>query len=166
MSWGSRPKPKSTTLNHGVLDDAVMATLKAIRVVRTYDVPYVGSCNDRGDTIYIDHELPPVIEAGGKRYDVDRYIVIHEVVEMLFEQHLNFRYEDAHQIALHLERSVVESDGLSWSVYNRFCSKWAKKIGSRGEYPNTPPDLYLRPERDESDRSTLKRMRTPDRRGS
>ena len=64
MSWGSRTKSKATSLNRGVLDDAVMAALKSVRVVRSYDVPYVGSCNRAGDIFYIDHELPPHIEAG------------------------------------------------------------------------------------------------------
>lgn len=59
---GSRPKPP--TLNRGVLDDVVMAALKSVRVVRIYDLSYVGSCHRAGDTIYIDHELPPHIEAG------------------------------------------------------------------------------------------------------
>jgi hypothetical protein len=64
MSWGSRPKPKATSLNRGVLDDVVMAALKSVRVVRSYDLFYAGSCHRAGDTIYIGHELPPHIEAG------------------------------------------------------------------------------------------------------
>ena len=93
--------------------------------------------------------------------DVDRYIVFHEVVEMLFEHHLNFDYRDAHQIALNAERALVLSDGLSWAVYSRFCSMWAKRIGGRKRFPHPPRDLDLQPEIDEEDRPTLKRLRLP-----
>jgi hypothetical protein len=161
MSWGQRPKPEIFTVNSRVLDDACLAMLKAIRVDRTHDVPYVGSCSLSGKTIYIDYELPTHLTSRGKRYDVDRYIVMHEVVEMLFEHHLQFSYQDAHQIALHAERALVISDGLSWTVYNRFCMRWVKTIGNRRHYPNPPADIDLQPERDCHDRVTLKRMNLP-----
>lgn len=90
----------------------------SVRVLRLYDVPYVSSCNRKGDTVYIDHQLPPQLEHRGKVYDIDRFIVMHEVVEMLFEHVLHFQYRDAHQLALRAERTLVESDGLPWSVYN------------------------------------------------
>jgi hypothetical protein len=161
MSWGHRPKPDELVPNSRVLDEAARAVLKCVRVDRTHDVPYVGSCNTRGDTIYIDYELPMHLTYRGKRYDVDRYIVMHEVVEMLFEHHLQFSYRDAHQIASQTERALVHSDGLSWAVYSRFCSKWAGKIGARRAYPDPPHDIDLQPERDTDDKTTLKRMRLP-----
>lgn len=133
--------------------------MKAVRVDRTHDVPYVGSCNRKGDVIYIDYELPTHLTAKGVRYDVDRYIVFHEVVEMLFEHHLKLEYRDAHQIALRAERALVESDGLSWAVYSRFCNRWAKRIGNRRRFPNPPRDLDLQPEIDEEDRPTLRGLR-------
>ena len=162
MSWGHRrPSANEFVLKSRVLDEAARAVLKAVRVDRTHDVPYVGSCNRRGDTIYIDYELPMHLTYRGRRFDVDRYIVMHEVVEMLFEHHLKFSYRDAHQIALTMERALVLSDGLSWAVYNRFCSKWSKKIGARKDYPDPPRDIDLQPERDTEDSRTLKRMRLP-----
>jgi hypothetical protein len=162
MSWGhQRPKADIYTLNSGVLDDACAAMLKAIRVDRVHDVPYVGSCSLDGKTIYIDYELPTHLSYRGKRYDIDRYIVMHEVVEMLFEHQLHFSYEDAHQIALHAERAMVVSDGLSWVAYNRFCSRWVKVIAGRRHYANPPADIDLQPERDCNDRLTLRRMNLP-----
>jgi hypothetical protein len=161
MSFGHRPKPSETRLNRHVLDEAAQAVLKAVRVDRTHDVPYVGSCNRKGDVIYIDYELPTHLTSLGRRFDVDRYVVFHEVVEMLFEHHLAFEYRDAHQIALQAERALVLSDGLSWSVYSRFCTQWAKKIGSRKHYPNPPHDLDLQPEIDDDDKVTLSRMKLP-----
>jgi len=159
MSWGHRPHASEFVSNSRVLDEAAAAVIKSMRIDRTHDVPYVGSCNKRGDTIYIDYELPSHLESLGKRYDIDRYIIMHEVVEMLFEHTLKFSYRDAHQIATHAERALVQSDGLSWSVYSRFCSVWAKKIGGRKSYPNPPTDIDLQPERDTEDATTLKRMR-------
>lgn len=159
MSWGHRPRPREVRIDRHVLDEAAAGVMKAVRVDRTHDVPYVGSCSRKGDVIYIDYEMPTHLTADGKRYDVDRYIVFHEVVEMLFEHHLKLEYRDAHQIALRAERALVESDGLSWAVYSRFCNRWAKRIGNRRDFPNPPKDLDLQPEIDEEDRPTLKRMR-------
>ena len=159
MSWGHRPKANEFGLNSRVLDEAARAVLKAVRVDRTHDVPYVGSCNRRGDVIYIDFELPMHLESRGKRYDVDRYIVMHEVIEMLLEHELKFSYRDAHQIATVMERALVESDGLSWAVYSRFCSHWANIVGRRRVYANPPRHIDLQPEFDADDDSTLKRLR-------
>jgi hypothetical protein len=161
MSWGHRPSGDEFSLNSRVLDEAARALLKSMRVVRTHDVPYVGSCNIAGDTIYIDYELPAHLMYRGSRYDVDRYIVMHEVVEMLLEHHLQFSYRDAHQIATAMERALVQSDGLSWAVYSRFCSIWSKKVGQRKTYPDPPLDIDLQPERDTKDATRLKRMRLP-----
>jgi hypothetical protein len=163
MSWGHRPKPGELDLNSHVMDEAAAAVLKAVRVDKTHDVPYVGSCSKNGKTIYIDYELPTHLEYKGERYDVDRYITMHEVVEMLFEHHLKFSYRDAHQIATRAERALVESDGLSWAVYARFCSQWAKKIGARRHYPNPPRDIDLQPEQDDEDKTTIRRMALPSR---
>ena len=161
MSWGHRPKPGELALNSHVMDEAAEAVMKSVRVDKTHDVPYVGSCNRRGDVIYIDYQLPTHLTYNGERYDVDRYIVMHEVVEMLFEHHLKFSYRDAHQIASRCEKALVESDGLSYAVYARFCSKWAKRIGARKSYPNPPRDIDLQPEQDEEDQTVLKRMNLP-----
>lgn len=158
MSWGHRPKPGEWLVNSGVLDEAAAAVMKSVRVIRDYDVPYVGSCSRNGKKVYIDYQLPPHLEHKSKRYDIDRYITLHEVVEMLFEHVLHFQYRDAHQLALRAERALVESDGLPWPVYNRFCSKWIKVIGGRKVYPNPPPDIDLQPEIDEDDKPTLRRM--------
>jgi hypothetical protein len=158
MSWGHRPQPGEWLVNSHILDETAAAVMNSVRVLRLYDVPYVGSCNRKGDTVYVDHQLPPQLEHRGKVYDIDRFIVVHEVVEMLFEHVLHFQYRDAHQLALRAERALVESDGLPWSVYNRFCSKWIKIIGERKHYPNPPPDMDLQPEIDEDDKSTLRRM--------
>jgi len=158
VSWGNRPKAREFALNSRVLDEAALAILKAVRVDRTHDVPYVGSCNRHGNVIYIDYELPMHLTYRNNRYDVDRYIVMHEVIEMLLEHHLKFSYRDAHQIATAMERALVQSDGLSWAVYSRFCSMWSDKIGRRREFPNPPEDLDLQPERDSEDASTLRRL--------
>ena len=161
MSWGHRPKANEFSLNSRVLDEAARAVLKSVRIDRVHDVPYVGSCNKKGDTIYIDYELPAHLTYRGKRYDVDRYIVMHEVIEMLLEHQLKFSYRDAHQIATAMERALVLSDGLSWAVYSRFCSQWSQKIAARKVYPKPPGDIDLQPEWDTQDKTRLKRLRLP-----
>jgi len=161
MSWGQRPSANEFSLNSRVLDEAARAVLKAVRVDRTHDVPYVGSCSRSGSVIYVDFELPMHLTYRGKRYDVDRYIVMHEVIEMLLEHHLKFSYRDAHQIATAMERALVQSDGLSWAVYSRFCSRWSDKISGRRIYSNPPRDIDLQPARDTDYASTLRRLRLP-----
>ncbi len=156
--WGHRPKAGEWLIRRSMLDEAAAAVMKSVKVVRDYDVPYVGSCNRKGTRVYIDHELPKVLVHRGKRYGIDRYIVMHEVVEMLFEHELGFPYRDAHQLALRCERALVESDGLPWPVYNRFCARWIKRIGERKHYANCPKDIDLKPEIDEDDKATLRRM--------
>src|SRR5579864_2275256 len=121
MSFGHRPAASDFAPNSRVLDEAATAMIKSVRVDRNYDVPYIGSCNLAGDVVYIDYELPQHITSKGVRYDIDRYIVMHEVLEMLLEHYLKFSYRDAHQIATQSERALVQSDGLSWAVYSRFC---------------------------------------------
>ncbi len=158
MSWGHRPQEGEWLVNSRIMDEAANAVMKSVRVIRDFDVPYVGSCSKDGKKVYIDHQLPMHLTYRGKRYDIDRYITMHEVVEMLFEHVQHFQYRDAHQLALRCERALVESDGLAWSAYNRFCSKWIKAIGSRKKYPNVPPDIDLQPEIDEDDKTTLRRM--------
>ena len=156
--WGHRPQPGEWLIGSRMLDEAALAVLDAVKIVRSYDVPYVGSCNRKGDTVYIDQALPKTLTHAGKPYDIDRYIVMHEVVEMLFEHVLKFQYRDAHQLALRAERALVQSDGLPWPVYNRFCARWIARIGARKHYPNPPPDIDLKPEIDEDDKTTLRRM--------
>jgi len=156
--WGHRPKPGEWLIRNRMLDEAADAAMKSVTIVRTHDVPYVGSCNRKGDKVYIDYELPKTLTHDGRRYGIDRYIVMHEVVEMLFEHALKFPYRDAHQIALRVERALVVSDGLPWPVYNRFCARWIKRIGERKHYPNCPKDIDLKPEIDEDDKATLRRM--------
>lgn len=156
--WGHRPQPGEWLIRNRMLDEAAVAALSSVAIDSTHDVPYVGSCSRKGDKVYIDYALPRMLHHAGKAYDVYRYIVMHEVVEMLFEHTLNFQYRDAHQIALRVERALVQSDGLPWAVYSRFCARWIQRIGSRLHYPNPPPDIDLRPEIDEDDRTTLRRM--------
>ena len=62
------------------------------------------------------------------------------------------------ELALRCERALVQSDGLPWPVYDRFCARWVKRIGARKHYPNPPPDIELKPEIDEDDKATLRRM--------
>ena len=156
--WGHRPQPGEWLIRSHMLDEAATAAMNAVKIVTDYDVPYVGSCNLKGNKVYIDYELPKTLTHAGKRYNVYRYIVMHEVVEMLFEHALKFAYRDAHQIALRVERALVQSDGLPWPVYDRFCARWVKRIGARKHYPNPPPDIELKPEIDEDDKATLRRM--------
>ena len=59
--WGHRPKPGEWLIRNRMLDEAADAAMKSVKIVRTYDVPYVGSCNRKGDKVYIDYELPKTL---------------------------------------------------------------------------------------------------------
>jgi hypothetical protein len=132
-----------------------------------HDVPYVGSCSTtfladllagRPTRIYIDWQLPRYLVVAGRRYEIARYLVQHEVTEALYEFVLNAPYLVGHQKALWDEYGAVVSDRCPWKDYDAFFKLWIPKIAKRPEYPNVPADIYLRPEQDCWDTRTIRRM--------
>jgi hypothetical protein len=93
----------------------------------------------------------------GREVDTDRFLILHEEVEKTLIDQLNLHYLHAHQIAARAEEAAVRAAGLRWRDYDRFMQKYVKTIGDE-RLSKVPPDLDLKPYRDEHDFDLLKRM--------
>ena len=125
---------------------------------RTHDIPYLAGYSVDGQTIYIDRHLPKVMNHGGRKIEVDRYLIMHEEVEKTLIDQLGLHYLHAHQIATRAEEAAVRADGIGWRDYDRFMQKYVKHIGDE-RLQKVPADLDLKPYRDEHDFDLIKRMR-------
>jgi hypothetical protein len=140
-----------------MLDRALDAILRRITLRRGYDVPYLAGYSRDAKTIYIDRHLPESFTFRGKKVAVDRYLILHEAVEKTLIDALHLHYQHAHQIATRAEESAVRADRISWRAYDRFMQRYVKHVGSE-KLKRVPPDLDLKPYRDEHDRDLLKRL--------
>ena len=140
-----------------MLDRALDAILRRIRLDRSHDVPYLAGYNRNGKIIYIDRHLPKTFTYRGKKVAVDRYLVMHEAVEKTLIDELDLHYQHAHQIATRAEEAAVRADRISWRAYDRFMQRYIKTAASE-RLTRVPRDLDLKPYRDEHDRDLLVRL--------
>jgi hypothetical protein len=89
------------------------------------------------------------------RVAVDRFLILHEAVEKTLLDALGLRYQHAHQIALRAEQAAVRAAGISWREYDRFMARYIKEADD--VIDRLPPDLDIKPYRDERDVKLLKR---------
>ena len=141
-----------------MLDRALDAIIRRAKDIdRNHDVPYLAGYSKDGKTIYIDRHMPRTMKVRGRQVDTDRFLILHEEVEKTLIDQLNLHYLHAHQIAARAEEAAVRAAGLRWRDYDRFMQKYVKKIGDE-RLSKIPPDLDLKPYRDEHDFDLLKRM--------
>ena len=140
-----------------MLDRALDAILRRVKLDRRFDVPYLAGYSQDGRTIYIDRHLPETFPYRGKKIAVDRYLILHETVEKTLIDELNLHYQHAHQIATRAEEAAVRADRVSWRAYDRFMQRYVKQAGSE-RLGRVPPDLDLKPYRDEHDRDLMQRL--------
>ncbi len=140
-----------------MMDRALDAILRRIRLDRSYDIPYLAGYSQDGKTIYIDRHLPDTFSYRGKKVPVDRYLILHESVEKTLIDELNLHYLHAHQIATRAEEAAVRADRILWSAYDRFMQRYVKTIGDES-LTRVPTDLDLKPYRDEHDKDLIARM--------
>jgi len=141
-----------------MLDRALDAILRRVKKLdRTHDIPYLAGYSVDGQTIYIDRHLPKTMQHGGRKIEVDRYLIMHEEVEKTLIDQLGLHYLHAHQIATRAEEAAVRADGIVWRDYDRFMQKYVKHIGDE-RLQKVPADLDLKPYRDEHDFDLIKRM--------
>ncbi len=148
-----------------MLDRALDAILKRVRVDRRHDVPYLAGYSRDGKTIYIDRHLPKSFRFRGKAIAVDRYLVMHEAVEKTLIDQLNLHYQHAHQIATRAEEAAVRADKISWRAYDCFMQQYVKQVGDE-RLTRLPADLDQKPYRDEHDKDLLRRMKRAIKKGS
>jgi len=162
MSIAFRHRKNDWLMSPEILREAGRMILADVRVVRDYDVPYVAGYDKRGKIAYIDHALPRGFEdprATDGFFDVTIPLVVHEIVEAGLEEEMkSLPYQPSHQCALHVEKALVEADGIDWVTYNGWFARQIKTIGGRSIYPHCPPQLDLEPYLDEEDWETLKKM--------
>jgi hypothetical protein len=140
-----------------MLDRALDAILRRVRVDRSCDVPYLAGYSSNGKTIYIDRHLPERFVWQRREVAVDRYLILHEAVEKTLIAQLGLHYQHAHQIATRAEEAAVRADRIPWRAYDRFMQRYVKQMGSE-RLKRIPPDLDLKPYRDEHDRDLLARI--------
>jgi len=119
---------------------------ESVSIVKKYDVPYIAGYSKDGKTIYVDRHLETEFE--GK--DIIKYLVVHEKTEKALLDLFNLKYQQAHHIALHVERQIVEKDGINWDAYSKFIDKYKKNLGHE-DLSHSPKDLDLEPYEDEKD---------------
>jgi len=135
--------------------DAIVRRAKEIN--RQHDIPYLAGYSIDGKTIYIDRHMPKTMSYGGRDINTDRYLILHEEVEKTLIDQLQLHYLHAHQIASRAEQAAVRAAGIRWRDYDRFMQKFVKRIGDE-RLKKVPPDLDLKPYRDEHDFDLLARM--------
>jgi hypothetical protein len=140
-----------------MLDRAVDAILRRIKLDRDHDIPYVAGYSLDGKTIYIDRHVPSSFEVEGREIHTDRFLILHEAVEKTLIDQLGLHYQHAHQIALRAEEAAVRAAGVSWRDYDRFMQSHIKTLASE-RLSKCPADLDLKPYRDEHDKDLLQRM--------
>ena len=165
------PKPRSTApaaaqpsagrndtlVSAAMLSQAVSAILTHKTLDRTFDIPYLAGYSRDGRTIYIDRHVPRSFAIGGRRVKVDPFLILHESVEKSLLDELHLCYQHAHQIALRAEEAAVRAAGVSWRQYDRFMQQHIKEADDE-RLMRLPPDLDLKPYRDEHDLKLLRDM--------
>ncbi len=150
--------PKDDTLVSGhILQHALDAILRRVRLDREHDIPYLAGYSRDGKTIYIDRHLPQWLRTGGRRVKIDRFLILHEAVEKTLLARLDLHYQHAHQIALRAEEAAVRAAGIPWREYDRFMRQFIKEAGDE-KLGRLPVDLDIKPYRDERDMELLKKM--------
>jgi hypothetical protein len=146
-----------TLVSQKMLDHTVDDILRRVRLDRQHDVPYLAGYSRDGKTIYIDRHIPRTFQANGRRIPTDRYLILHEAVEKCILTQLHLVYQHAHQIALRAEQAAVKAAKVRWRDYNRFMEQYIKEAGDE-RLDRLPPDLDIKPYRDEHDYALLHRM--------
>jgi replication initiation and membrane attachment protein DnaB len=123
---------------------------KKFSVDNSYDIPYVAGYSTGGDTIYFDRHYKPMMG------DVDTvpFVTIHERTEKALIQLFGLKYQEAHQIANHVERSAVRRAGIDWAKYEKFVMDQYKDIHHE-QLKRVPKDLDLTPYHDEHEYKTM-----------
>lgn len=149
---------KDWLISHIMLDLALNTILKRIKLIRDYDIPYLAGYSKDGKTIYIDRHMPEsFVTKTGRIVKTDRFLILHEAVEKTLIEQLGLRYQFAHQIALRAEQAAVRADKISWREYDNFTQNYIKEISCE-ELHSVPPDLDIKPYKDEHDLELLERI--------
>jgi hypothetical protein len=141
-----------------MMDRALDAVVRRVKKLdRKHDIPYLAGYSQDGKTIYIDRHMPSTMKYGGREINTDRFLILHEEVEKTLIDQLDLHYLHAHQIATRAEEAAVRAAGIRWRDYDRFMQKYVKTLGDE-RLTRVPPDLDLKPYRDEHGDDLVRRM--------
>jgi hypothetical protein len=146
-----------TLVSAVMLERAVKDILSRTTLDRTWDIPYLAGYSMDGKTIYIDRHLPVSFMSGGHVIYTDKFLVLHEALEKAVIDKLGLVYQHAHQLALREEEAAVRAFGISWKEYSAFMDQYIKEAADE-RLTRIPPDLDIKPYRDEHDFQLLKKM--------
>jgi hypothetical protein len=146
-----------TLVSGDMLRNALNEILRRVTLDRCHDIPYLAGYSRDGKTVYIDRHLPRTFVTGGRRVQIDRFLILHEMVEKTLLAELGLHYQHAHQIALRAEEAAVRGARISWRDYDRFMQRYIKEAGDEC-LSCLPPDLDIKPYRDEHDTKLLHAM--------
>jgi hypothetical protein len=148
---------EETLVSQQVFDQAIVALLRQVRLDRRFDVPYLAGSSRDGRTIYIDRHVPRTLRVRGGRVRIAPFIMLHEAIEKMLFDRFRLTYAHAHQFALRLEQVAVRNAGVPWHAYNRLTQACVKQVEDE-RLRRIPPDLEIKPYRDEHDLALLRRM--------
>lgn len=154
---GASRSGDDTQISHAILHEAERAIRASVKFDHKYDVPYVAGYSQDGKTIYVDRDLPKTFAYDGKRAEILPFLILHESVEKSIVDHLKLRYQDAHQLAQRLEQAAIRDAGINWRKYQAFIQAHLKEAEDHPDL-HIPPDLDLKPYRDEDDYPLLRKM--------
>lgn len=117
------------------------------RIDTSYDIPYVAGYDKRdGTRIYIDRSVPleKVLPGSAVPVPIGRLLTIHELVEKALIDEYALRYQQAHQLALRVEREAALALDVSWEGYDRYMVEVIDGVGRRRP-ERVPPGLDMAP---------------------
>lgn len=146
-----------------ILLKAIRQFIRHVKINHRYDVPYIAGYSEDGKTIYIDRDFPLVLISRGKRKNITKFLVLHEMLEKAISDFFSpLHYQYAHEIATIAEKEAVKKEGLNVKIYDKFVKKHGKVVMQK-KVRRPPPDLDLKPYRDEKDTKNLYQLRTKQR---
>jgi hypothetical protein len=143
--------------------ETIADLMKTIKVVRSYDIPYLAGYSVDGLTFYVDSDVEPM-PYEDRAIDIVPFFMLHEFVEksilLLLKKQgviIEGAYMIAHQVAYAAETMAIEMEKIDRKAYDAFWMGLLKKAGDKKD-PKCPPDLDIEPYKDEKDYEVIKKI--------
>lgn len=141
------------------LSMALNKIIQKLNIEHSFDVPYLAGYSKDAKTIYIDRLVPKFLIYKKQRYNIHRFLVLHEIIEKALIDHLgHLHYQLAHEVASRAEYAAITGEKLPYHFYNRIIQEKLAKIREK-EYYHLPSDLDLKPYFDSKDKTLISRIK-------
>ncbi len=128
------------------------------RTDRTFDIPYIGGCSKSGDVIYVDRDLPLVVDIVGTPVPVLQYITLHERFEKALTLLMRMEYEEAHKAASLVVKRELQRRNILYRDYNQALDPFIK-ASDLVKVKRVPKDLDFKPYSDSGDIQLIQHMK-------